>query len=49
MGKITINELSDSLKDHIDGKQDATDNLLETNNKTIVGAINELFQSADNG
>ena len=43
MGKITINELSNSLKDHIDSKQDATDSLLETNDKTIVGAINELL------
>ena len=33
MGKITINELSNSLKDHIDSKQDATDSLLETNDK----------------
>ena len=48
MGKITINELSDSLKDHIDSKQNATDDLLETNNKTVVGAINELFQNVDN-
>ena len=43
MGKITINELSNSLKDHIDSKQDATDSLLDTNDKTIVGAINELL------
>ena len=48
MGKITINELSDSLKDHIDSKQDATDNLLETNDKTVVGAINELFSRMSN-
>lgn len=47
MGKITINELSNSLKDYINCKQDATDNLLETNDKTIVGAINELFQHLD--
>ena len=47
MGKITINELSNSLKDHIDSKQDAVDNLLETNDKTVVGAINELFQNAN--
>lgn len=49
MGKITINELSNSLINHIDSKQDATDNLLETNNKTVVGAINELFQDISNG
>ena len=48
MGKITINELSDSLKDHIDSKQNATDNLLETNNKTVVGAINELLSNISN-
>ena len=31
------------------GKQDKTDNSLATTDKTIVGAINELFQSANNG
>ena len=31
------------------GKQDKTDNNLATTDKTIVGAINELFQSANNG
>ena len=31
------------------GLQPKNDQLLETNNKTIVGAINELFQSANNG
>jgi alpha-tubulin suppressor-like RCC1 family protein len=46
MGKITINELSNSLKDYIKDKQDITDNSLETNNKTIVGAINELVQNS---
>lgn len=46
MGKITINELSNSLKDYIKDKQDAIDNSLETNNKTIVGAINELVQNS---
>ena len=29
--------------------QTKTDNTLSTNNKTIVGAINELFQNANNG
>jgi hypothetical protein len=33
----------------ITGKQDVTDNNLATTDKTIVGAINELFQSANNG
>ena len=33
----------------ISGKQDKTDNELVTTDKTIVGAINELFQSANNG
>lgn len=46
MGKITINELSNSLKDYIKDKQDIVDNSLETNNKTIVGAINELVQNS---
>ena len=31
------------------GKQDKVDNSLTTNDKSIVGAINELFQSANNG
>ena len=31
------------------GKQDKVDNSLVTNDKSIVGAINELFQSANNG
>ena len=48
MGKITINELSDSLKDNINSKQNATDSSLETNNKTVVGAINELFSNVSN-
>ena len=33
----------------ISGKQDITDNNLVTTDKTIVGAINELFQNANNG
>ena len=33
----------------ISGKQDKTDNGLATTDKTIVGAINELFQNANNG
>ena len=31
------------------GKQDKVDNSLVTNNKSIVGAINELFQDVDSG
>ena len=46
MSKITINELSNSLKDYIKDKQNIVDNSLETNNKTIVGAINELVQNS---
>ena len=53
MGKITINELSNSLREYIENntenKQDKTDSSLKTTDKTIVGAINELFQSANNG
>lgn len=46
-----INDLNKSLKDKLDldKKQDKTDNDLITTDKTIVGAINELFQSANNG
>ena len=46
-----INNLNKSLKDQLDlnKKQDKTDNNLATTDKTIVGAINELFQSANNG
>lgn len=45
MGKITINELSDSLKNQIEGKQNKNDNKLETSDKTVVGAINELYKN----
>lgn len=46
-----INNLNKPLKDQLglDKKQDKTDNNLATTDKTIVGAINELFQSANNG
>ena len=46
-----INNLNKPLKDQLelDKKQDKTDNSLATTDKTIVGAINELFQSANNG
>ena len=33
----------------VSDKQDKTDNNLLTNDKSLVGAINELFQSANNG
>ena len=33
----------------VSNKQNATDDNLVTNDKTIVGAINELFQNANNG
>lgn len=41
-----INDLNKSLKNQLDldKKQDKTDNNLITTDKTIVGAINELFQ-----
>lgn len=46
-----INNLNKSLKDQLDlnKKQDKTDDNLVTTDKTIVGAINELFQSANDG
>ena len=46
-----INDLNKPLKDQLelDKKQDKTDNSLVTTDKTIVGAINELFQNANNG
>ena len=55
--KVTMDDLADDVKEAIDaagnidlsGKQDTTDNNLVTTDKTIVGAINELFQSANNG
>ena len=57
MAKITIDELSDALKDHLNNlgineeqlKEVIEDYLelegLQTENKNLVGAINELFQS----
>ena len=46
-GKTRLNkELYDNLQDGIDqlidAKQNATDETLKTNDKTIVGAINEI-------
>ena len=46
-----INNLNQSLEDRLDldKKQDKTDENLLTESKDLVGAINELFQSANNG
>ena len=53
MGKITKEELSSSLNDHIDSqgndKQNEIDSNLQTSDKTIVGAINELYQNINDG
>lgn len=43
MGKITSNELSELLNDLIDGKLNIEESSLITENKTIVGAINEIY------
>ena len=43
MGQITPNELSESLNDLIDEKLNIEDSSLMTGNKTIVGAINEIY------
>ena len=44
-----INNFDGGNNENIDAKQDKVDNNLQTTDKTIVGAINELFQSANNG
>ena len=46
-----INDLNKSLEEqlHLNEKQEKTDTNLKTNDKTIVGAINELFQDVDSG
>ena len=66
MSKITLDNLSDNLKDYLNGlgltesqvqqlinrlkEEEIGDiNNLQTNNKTLVAAINELFQNANNG
>ena len=53
MGKITREELANSLNDHIESqsknKQNKTDDSLKTSDKTIVGAINELYQDINDG
>ena len=75
MSKITLDNLSDNLKEYLNGlglseeqvlnlinenglneeelktmlKDTMSINELNTNSKTVIGAINELFQSANNG
>ena len=75
MSKITLDNLSDNLKEYLEGlglseeqvlnlinengldeeelkamlKETMSINELSTNSKTVIGAINELFQSANNG
>ena len=44
-----INELEELGNIDLSGKQDKTDENLLTESKDLVGAINELFQSANNG
>ena len=60
-GRISIDNLSDSLKEMISNngmteeqiiellENEEVINSLKTDSKSIVGAINELFQSANNG
>ena len=43
MGNLTINELSNSLNDYMDEKLNTEEYSLMTENKTIVGAINEIY------
>ena len=47
--KTELNNANNQLANDLALKQDKNDNNLQTNDKTIVGAINELFQSANNG
>ena len=44
-----IEELNELANIDLSGKQDKTDESLLTESKDLVGAINELFQSANNG
>ena len=44
-----IEELNDLANIDLSGKQDKTDESLLTESKDVIGAINELFQSANNG
>ena len=47
----TIDNINESIEDRFElkNKQDKTDSSLKTDDKTIVGAINELFQDVDSG
>lgn len=47
-GKDTDNYMCQSTRAWLDLKQDKTDNLLNTTNKTVVGAINELNTNKQN-
>ena len=47
--KEEFNNMNSQLNVDLDMKQDKNDDNLQTTDKTIVGAINELFQSANNG
>ena len=57
MGEIRKDNLHESLIEELNklanidlsGKQDKTDESLLTESKDVIGAINELFQSANNG
>ena len=57
MGEIRKDNLHESLIEELNelrnidlsGKQDKTDESLLTESKTVIGAINELFQNANNG
>ena len=44
-----INELEELGNIDLSGKQDKTDESLLTESKDVIGAINELFQNANNG
>ena len=44
-----IEELNELANRDLSGKQDKTDESLLTESKDVIGAINELFQSANNG
>ena len=44
-----IEELNELANIDLSGKQDKTDESLLTESKDVIGAINELFQSANNG
>ena len=44
-----IKELNELANIDLSGKQDKTDESLLTESKDVIGAINELFQSANNG